>query len=207
MKILFIGDSITDCGRYKDQQTSLGQGYALMVAGELSYKHPRQEFTFINKGISGNKITDLLARWKRDCINLQPDLISILVGINDVWHEIGRKDGVSAERFEQLYDIILDEARTNLPGAKIVLCEPFVLKADYISDDFHIFEPEVAKRQLAVKRLAGKYNCVLVPLQDAFNKVCETAPVSHWLSDGVHPTPAGNMLIAQEWIKYTKELM
>jgi len=201
MKILFIGDSITDCGRYKDQPTSLGQGYALMVAGELSYKNPEREFSFINKGISGNKITDLLARWKRDCINVEPDLVSILVGINDVWHEISRQDGVSAERFEQLYDIILDETRARLPNATIVLCEPFILKADYISDDFHLFEPDVAKRQLAVKRLAAKYGCVFVLLQDIFNKACEAAPVSHWLHDGVHPSPAGHVLIAHEWIK------
>jgi len=200
MKILFIGDSVTDCGRLKDQPASLGQGYVLMVAGELSYKFPEKEFVFINKGISGNKITDLLTRWKRDCINLEPDIVSILVGINDVWHEFNRNDGVTAQRFEQIYDIILDETKVKLPSAKIVLCEPFVVNADFIAADFHHFEPEMTTRRLLIKRLADKHDCVFVPLQDAFNSACDTAPVTHWLTDGVHPTPAGSMLIAREWM-------
>jgi len=201
MKILFIGDSITDCGRHKDQPTSLGQGYALMVAGELSYKHPGRDLTFINNGISANKISDLLARWKRDCINLEPDLVSILVGVNDVLQEYIRQDGLSAERFEQLYDIVLEETRRNLPNAKIVLCEPFILKTEGVSKNFYRSEPEVASRQQIVRRLAEKHGCTLVPLGSAFKKACETAPETHWVPDGIHPSPAGHMLIAQEWIK------
>jgi len=182
----------------------MGQGFALMAAGQLMHEYPNRKFEFINKGISGNKITDLLARWRRDCISLKPDVVSILLGINDVWHEFSGGDGVSAQMFEQLYDIVLDETRAKLPEVKIILCEPFVVKAGYIAADFHHFEPEMTTRRQIVKRLAGKHNCIFVPLQENFNKACDSAPAEHWLTDGVHPSPGGHMLIAQEWLRAFK---
>ena len=201
MKILFIGDSITDCGRIKDQDLSLGQGYVLMVAGELSHGFPERSFDFLNRGISGNKITDLLARWRRDCINLEPDLVSILVGVNDIWHEFNRQDGVSAEMYERLYDIVLEDTRAGLPNAKIVLCEPFAVDAEGIKDVYPHIKPGLDVLQLVVRRLADNHGCTFLPLQDAFNRACKTNRAEYWLHDGVHPSPAGHMLIAQEWIK------
>ena len=207
MKILFIGDSITDSGRLKDQPLSLGQGYTAMVAGELSYGFPERDFVFLNRGISGNKITDLLARWRRDCINLEPDLVSILVGVNDVWHESNRQDGVSPDMYERLYDIVLDETKARLPGVKLILCEPFVLEAEGIKDIYPQIKPGVTVLQQIVKRLADKHACTFVPLQEPFDKACKTARAEYWLTDGVHPSPAGNMLIAREWIGCAKSLL
>jgi len=206
MKVLFIGDSVTDCGRLREQSASLGQGYALMVAGELSYDLSGRDIEFANRGISGNKITDLLARWKRDCVSLAPDVVSVLVGVNDVWHEFYRGDGVSGERFEQIYDILLEETKALLPAAKIILCEPFMLEGTAF-DDFQSMYAELATRRQTVERLAEKHGCAFVPLQEVFNKACETAPANYWLADGAHPTHAGHMLIAREWIKIFLELI
>jgi lysophospholipase L1-like esterase len=207
MKVLFTGDSITDCGRNRGNIGSFGESYALMIAGELLYRMPEKGLVFMNQGCSGDKIVDLLARWKRDCLNHAPDVISILVGVNDVWHELGNRDGVSAEMFEKIYDIVLAETKTRLPNAKIILCEPFVLKASATESAFARFESEVKLRAGAVKRLADKHKCVFVPLQEAFNKACEKAPASYWLSDGVHPSPAGNMLMTREWIRTTEGII
>jgi len=201
MKILFTGDSITDCGRFKDQPASLGQGYALMAAGELSFRYPSEAFTFVNTGLSGHKITDLLARWRRDCINHKPDIVSILIGINDVLREFLRDDGVSAIRFEELYNIILEETISSLPGVKIILCEPFILDTEALATNYNHPIQELQIRQQAVKRLAQKHGCIFIPLQAAFDSALKTAPATFWVPDGIHPSPAGHNLIAREWAK------
>ena len=204
MTILFTGDSITDCGRNREWPLSLGQGYAIMAAGELSYRLPDKGLVFYNTGISGNKVTDLLARWQRDCININPGLLSILIGINDLWHHVMGNEGLSLPLFKQEYGIILEQTRARLPNAKTILCEPFLLNADAIKDEYPILEPELNLRRQAVKELADMYGCTFIPLQEAFDKACKTAPPEYWAVDGIHPSHAGNMLIAREWIKYAE---
>ena len=127
--ILFQGDSITDCGRNREDNTSTGVGYVHMVKGQLGYEHPGK-YEFINRGNGGNQIVDVYARIKKDIINLKPDYMSLLIGVNSVGQELGgRRSGLSAEKFEKIYDMLIGEILEALPNVKIMILEPFVLEA------------------------------------------------------------------------------
>lgn len=210
--ILFQGDSITDAGRDRASKFGLGKGYPNFVAGHLGAKYPYQ-FQYINRGISGNRVVDLFARIKMDMINLKPDYMSILIGINDVWHEIFNKNGVDADKFEMVYGLMIEELLRALPGLKLMLLEPFVLPGSATRSDeenpgrWEYFRAETDLRRAAVKRLAEKYNLVFVPLQDKFDAANADAPADgYWLSDGVHPAPAGHELIKQAWLEAFQKL-
>lgn len=209
--ILFQGDSITDCGRDREAATHNGRGYAHLVAAHLSYTQP-QKYTFHNRGISGNRSIDLYARIKKDIINLKPDYMSILIGINDVWHEYKYQNGISAQKYEMLYGMLIDEVKQALPELKIMILEPFTLPGSHNENNeehparWEYFRSECDLRREAAKRIAQKYGFVFVPLQEVFDKACESAPASYWLKDGVHPTPAGHELIKQEWLKGFEKL-
>ncbi|MGI6279390.1 MAG: SGNH/GDSL hydrolase family protein [Acutalibacteraceae bacterium] len=206
--IVFQGDSITDCGRDRSENaTGNGNGYPQMVQAALSANYPYQ-YKFYNRGISGNRVVDLYARIKVDMINLHPDYLSILIGINDVWHEYTRQNGVDAEKYEMVYGLMIEELKKNLPNLKIMILEPFVLPGSATENTeehpgrWEYFKNECTKRRWAAKRVADKYGLVFVPLQDIFNKVNADAPESgYWLRDGVHPTPAGHEIIKREWLK------
>ena len=200
-KVLFQGDSITDAGRSRESDYYLGHGYASMVAGTIGYFMPLQ-YSFQNRSISGNRVVDLFARWKEDCINLSPDLVSILIGVNDVWHELEKGQGVDAKTFETVYDLLLSMTKEHLPNAKLVLLCPFVLDGSGTHEHFAIFQKEVALRASITKKMAEKHNAICISLQEVFDKACESAPADYWLHDGVHPTPAGHQLIATEWTKH-----
>lgn len=203
--ILFQGDSITDAGRYRADSNSMGMGYAVMISGKLGCCFPNQYKTY-NRGVDGSRSIDMYSRWKKDCLNLSPDYLSILIGVNDVWHEIEEQNGVSAEKYEKLYDMMLSETKEALPYIKIILMEPFVLRYTDTEASWEYFSKEVAKRRNAVKRLAKKYDAPTVPLQDIFNEALKKAPVSFWSIDGVHPTPAGHGLIAKNWLDVFKKM-
>lgn len=201
MKILFQGDSITDCGRDWNNDSQLGRGYAYLVSTYLGLKEPNKH-TFINKGISGNRVVDLYARIKRDIINYQPDVMSILIGVNDVWHELGESpNGVDADKFFKIYSMLIEEVKEALPNIKIMIMEPFVLEACSTTEHWEFFKTEVAKRADMAKKIAEKYNLPFIELQDSFDKLAKEAPNSYWLGDGVHPTPAGHEFIKNEWLK------
>ena len=206
--ILFQGDSITDSSRHRDYDDGRGQGYATMVTGALGAAEP-YKYDFLNRGISGNRSVDVLARIKEDIINLKPDYMSLLIGVNDVWHELDRQNGVSAEKYEVILDMIIDEVKTALPNIKIMLLEPFVLPGTGTTYNperpgrtFERFDKEVRLRAAAAKRIAEKYNLTFVPLQDMFTAVnADTPDAGYWLKDGVHPTAMGHELIKREWLK------
>ena len=204
--ILFQGDSITDCGWDRNNPNSLGQGYAQLVAAELGFEAPG-EYTFYNRGISGNRIVDLYARIKADIINLKPDYMSILIGINDVWHEYTRQNGVDADKFEMVYGLLIEELKRALPDLKIMIMEPFVLHGSATNTDeehpgrWEHFSSECVLRRQAAKRIADKYGLPFIPLQELLDRVSADTPEGYWLVDGVHPTPAGHELIKREWLK------
>ncbi len=204
--ILFQGDSITDCKRDRETDSFKGHGYASMVSGALGVKYPFA-YEFRNRGIGGNRIVDLFARMRIDMINLEPDYMSILIGVNDVWHEYTRQNGVDAEKFELVYDLMIQELQRDLPELKIMILEPFVLPGIATKDTeehparWEYFSKEVALRAAASKRIAEKYGLVFVPLQEKFNKANEGAPENYWLIDGVHPSAAGHELIKQAWLE------
>lgn len=205
MKILFQGDSITDCGRNRENNSYLGHGYPKVVQGKMMCDEPGQ-YTFFNKGVSGNRIVDLYARIKCDIINLQPDVMSILIGINDVWHEVANKNGVSAEKFERIYDMLISEILEELPNIKIMILEPFVVKGCATVENWEYFDTETKLRAAAAKRIAEKYNLTFIPLQDKFDTLSVDVAPDYWAGDGVHPTAAGHELISREWIKAFKNL-
>ena len=204
--ILFQGDSITDVGRVREDESSLGQGYPRMLAERLGYEYPGQ-FRHLNRGISGNRVVDLYARWKVDALNLKPDYLSILIGVNDVWHEIEAQNGVEAKKYEKIYTMLLEETLEALPDIKIILMEPFVLHGTGTDKAWDVFSQEVAKRQEAVHRIADTFKLPLVRLQDKLNEAERIAPASYWLGDGVHPTPAGHALLTDQWIRVFKTMI
>jgi lysophospholipase L1-like esterase len=198
--VLFQGDSITDCGRSRDEQganAGLGVGYAMMTAAELLRQRPGDGLRFLNRGISGNRVVDLYARWKIDAINLKPDIISILIGVNDTWHEFANRNGVELDRYETVYRMLLDLTRTRLPGTTLVLCEPFVLKCGVVTD---AWIAEMDERRAVVRRLATEFRALFVPFQSMFGGMLTAAPPAYWATDGVHPTLAGHRLMAETWI-------
>ncbi len=204
--ILFQGDSITDCCRSREDLNDLGSGYPCLVATSLKADYPEQ-FDYINRGVSGNRSVDLLARIKNDIINLAPDYMSILIGVNDTWHELGENNGVSLEKYELIYDMILSEVKAALPDIKIMLLEPFVLHGEATTDSWDAFSGDVFARAKIVKKLAEKHDCKFVPLQDKFNDAAKKSSCdAYWLMDGVHPYPQGHEIIKREWLKAFEEI-
>ena len=202
---LFQGDSITDAGRSRDNDILRGFGYPTLVSAELLYDCPG-EFNFINRGISGNRVVDLYARIKKDFLNLKPDYLSILIGVNDVWHEYAAEpNGVSDERYFKVYDLLIEELRAALPDTKIYILEPFVLKGAGTEVHWEEFDREVRLRAKSAGRIAEKHKLTFIPLQKQFDVMCEKCEASYWLWDGVHPTAAGHELIARALIEAVKK--
>ena len=204
-RVLFIGDSITDTSRIYENPTDMGRGYPLLIKAYLGLDYPDMEF--INRGINGNRIVDLYARIKKDIINLKPDVLSVFIGINDVWHDIDWDNGVETEKFIKIYEMFLDEIFAALPEIKIMLIAPFVLEgkqtANRESDGerFSKFRRGTDEKINAVKSIAKKYNLPLIDLQAEFDKRCENISPLHFSLDGVHPTPEGHEVIKRAWIE------
>ncbi|MBQ8323500.1 MAG: SGNH/GDSL hydrolase family protein [Clostridia bacterium] len=206
MKIVLFGDSITDAGRNRSvdyDKSSYGFGYPSFIAGELLAKDPNG-YDIINRGISGNRVVDLYARIKADVWNLQPDVLSILIGINDIWHELGHGNGVDLVRYEKIYRMLIEDTKERLPKLKIVICEPFVLEGAATKEKYAEFL-EVKKYAKVAKRLAEEYGLYYLPLQETLDKAAEKYGAEKYLSDGVHPTVAGAKLIADEWLALFKK--
>ncbi len=198
--ILFQGDSITDAGRNRDNDNERGIGYPTLVSAELGLKYPN-EYKFINKGISGNRIVDLYARLTRDILPYKPDYLTILIGINDVWHEINDRNGIDNKKFFRLYCMLIEEIKTMLPDIEIFILEPFVLKASATEKKWGVFRRETEMRAESAKAVAEKFGLTFIPLQDKFDEAEKKAEASYWLGDGVHPTAAGHEIIANEVVK------
>lgn len=199
--ILFQGDSITDARRDRKKQTAnqsagLGDGYPLLVAGSLLQSHPGKQLKIHNRGISGNKVPDLAKRWQADCLDLKPNILSILVGVNDIWHKLnGRYDG-TVEVYQSGYRELIEQTLTALPEVRVVVCEPFVLRCGAVNDKWF---PEFDQRREAALRVAEALSLTVVPFQQMFDKAIADAPPAYWAADGVHPTLAGHALMAQTW--------
>ena len=208
MKILFQGDSITDAGRNTNAGSplSIGQGYPIMIDGYLSVKYPNR-YTFENLGISGNRVVDLYARVKADIWNRGADVLSVLIGVNDVWHEM-HGNGVEADRFYNVYSMLVKETLERFPNMKMILMEPFALRASATQERWEYFSGECRLRAEAVKRIARENGQFFLPLQERLNEAEKLAPADYWLADGVHPTAAGHQLIANAWLElFEKEVI
>lgn len=202
--ILFQGDSITDGNRGRDADPNhiMGHGYQFTVASRWGAEYPEKELKFFNRAISGNKVIDLAARWQTDTLDLKPNILSILVGVNDSTSVIyDWKPVVPAEQYEVVYRQLLDQTKAALPDVLLVLCEPFVLPVAHVERDWDKYQAQIIPRQAMVKKFAREYDAIFVPFQEVFNKALKKAPASYWIWDGVHPTVAGHELMAREWIK------
>jgi lysophospholipase L1-like esterase len=202
--ILFQGDSITDAGRSREKageansQPALGSGYAWLAAVELLVSRPQDGLKIYNRGISGNKVFQLAERWPQDCLDLKPNLLSILIGVNDIWHRLNGKYDGTVEVYEKDYRALIERTRQALPGVKLVICEPFVLRCGAVTD--HWF-PEFDQYRAAARRVAESCQAVFVPFQSMFDAAVQYAPAQHWAGDGVHPTSSGASLMAHHWLQ------
>jgi lysophospholipase L1-like esterase len=200
--ILFQGDSITDASRDKKTQKanharSLGFGYPAHIAGGILRDHASLGLQIHNRGISGNKVPDLDKRWEQDCLELKPAVLSILIGVNDIWHKLnGNYDG-TAEVYRDGFHALLERTREALPDTKLVICEPFVLRCGAVNDTWF---PDFETRRGYAKEVADKAGAMWVPFQEMFNEAVEagTKP-EYWAADGVHPSVAGHALMAKTW--------
>lgn len=194
IKFVFQGDSITDANRNRDDERNYGYGYPNFVAGELLKKYPHK-FEFVNEGISGDRIVDVYARMKSDILNHKPDYMSILIGVNDVWHEYGCQNGVADDKFEKIYSMLIEEIIAELPEIKIFVLEPFTLKGTGNEAYWEEFKIGVANKAARAKNVAEKFGLKFVPLQNKFDEASADGKPEYWLADGVHPTAAGHALI------------
>ncbi|MFY9152666.1 MAG: SGNH/GDSL hydrolase family protein [Prolixibacteraceae bacterium] len=205
--ILFQGDSITDAGREKEKQLpnsapSFGSGYALLAATSILNKNATQQFSVYNRGISGNKVFQLADRWQKDCFDLSPQLISILIGVNDFWHKLNGKYDGTVERYEIDYRQLLTLTKKMLPNVKLVIGEPFaVLGCSAVDEKWY---PEFDSYRAVAKKLAEEFDAIFIPYQAIFNEAQKYAPGKYWTADGVHPSMAGSALMAEAWLKAVK---
>jgi len=201
--ILFQGDSITDCGRDRDDSNSLGDGYAAMTAGALSALFPGKRLRFLNRGISGNRVTELEARWREDTLALDPDVLTLLIGINDTHLACADPEHAqTVEEFGVSLRGILTAARERNPGLELVLLEPFLIHSDNEYAQWSAdWDDALAERSGVCERTARAFGAAYLPLQGVFLSKSQKRPPEHWSEDSVHPTVAGHRVIAAELLR------
>lgn len=202
--VLFQGDSITDCGRVRNAPPGmdvdqLGRGYVMLATSQILQRMAGQNVTVINRGIAGNRVPDLWDRWQTECIDLKPNLVSILVGVNDTWHGPvgGGNRGVPVDVFGRVYRELLEKTVRELPGVKLVLGEPFTFRCGKVTE---AWEPEMSGRLAIVRQLAKDFGARLVPFQVEIDRALKTVSGDYWTHDGVHPKLTGHALLSRVWL-------
>lgn len=201
--ILFQGDSITDCGRDRsvtgaNAAAGLGNGYPLLIASRLLAGRPEAGYRFFNRGVSGNTVPDCDARWQTDTIALAPDVVSILIGVNDYWHTLNGSYQGTADDYERQFSALLAATRSALPKVRLMVLEPFVLRAGAVTDQWF---PAFDERRKVARRVADGAGATYLATQDLFDHLSRQAPPAYWSGDGVHPTAAGHGAIADMWME------
>lgn len=197
------GDSITDFERNRSNDTLKGSGYATLVASDLMYNYPGK-INVLNRGVGGNRVVDLYVRIKKDIIDLKPDYLTILIGVNDVWHTYDFDNGIDNEKYFKIYSMLIEEIKEACPDTKIYILEPFVLKAKATENNYEEFRSEVEKRAESAKKIAEKYGLKFIELQKKFDEHCKICEPGYWLMDGVHPSVAGHQIIYRAVIDAVK---
>lgn len=195
--ILFQGDSVTDAGRDKENGNDLGTGYPLLVAARLQSLFPELGLRFLNRGISGNRTKDLLNRWKDDCTAIKPNVLSVLIGINNTWRRFDQNDPTPPEQFESEYGMLLEQARA-AKIREIVILEPFLLE---VQKEHRAFREDLDPKIAICRRLAREFHATYIPLDGVLNSAASRIEPTYWAGDGIHPTPAGHGLIAEQWFE------
>jgi len=205
--ILFQGDSITDAGRRRENQeannpSALGSGYAMIAGSELLFKYAGKNLKIYNKGVSGDKVYQLSDRWEQDCLTIKPDVLSILVGVNDYWHKHTGNYKGTLDTYKSDYKALLERTKKQLPNVKLILGEPFGLNG--IKSIDQTWYPEFPEYQKAALEMATAFDAAFIPYQSVFDKAVKSAPGVYWTQDGVHPTLAGAQLMARAWMEVVK---
>ena len=186
MRLLFQGDSITDCNRNRENPFDLGHGYVKKIQAAL----PKHEV--LNRGISGNRTIDLLMRWQKDTLDLKPDVLSIFVGINEVWHYHYDQKVLTPMMYEDYYKNLIKQVKYLLPNTKILLIEPFVFPIGVYQKSWDV---ELIEEQAIVRKLAQLYDTAFLPLQEILNQKLNQHTMADIADDGVHPTDLGHEII------------
>ncbi len=197
LTVLFQGDSITDMDRDRSNIRNMGNGYPLFAASNFRAANPKFPVDFLDLGISGNRVSDLRDRWQSDCLDLHPDVLSVLIGINDTWRRYDSNLISEPEEFERIYRSLLEDARRENPNLKIIIMEPFVL---HTSEERASWREDLDPRIMAVRRVAKDYADAYIPLDGIMNAAAIDTCPEQWAADGVHPTPDGAALIASHWL-------
>jgi lysophospholipase L1-like esterase len=205
--ILFQGDSITDSGRNKEDNSYnnarvLGSGYPMLTGAALMEKYASLNLKIYNKGISGNKVYQLAERWDKDCLEIKPDVLSILIGVNDIWHKLNGQYNGTVEIYRNDYIALLERTKKALPGVRLIICEPFAVRGVKAVDDK--WYPEFYDYQKAAREIATQFGATFIPYQKIYDEAQKQAPGAYWTGDGVHPTLAGAQLMAQAWLAAIK---
>lgn len=196
--ILFQGDSITDAGRNREDGNDLSvTGFVAMTAALFSSIYPEKNVKFFNRGISGNKVSDLRARWKEDCIDLEPNWVSIMVGVNDCWRRYSEDRYTPPEKFEEDYRHIITEAIQKC-NARIILCEPFLLPVD---EEKELWREDLDPKIHVVRKLAREFDAIYVPFDGLLAQVCARREPAFWAPDGIHPAAPSHALMAKAWLE------
>ena len=209
MKLVFFGDSLTDMYRNFDKTvdiaTSYGTGFVFDVASQLMYERPGF-YEVVNRGQGGNKVTDLYARYREDIVSENPDFLTILIGINDVWHELITHTGTRLDVFEETYLKLIEELKDQLPNTKIIMMEPFFLYGEATKDHWDEFQV-VLKYAEVCKKVAERNDLTYIYLQKDFEEAIKNGGSTQFLFDGIHTNPAGAHLIATKWLNVFKSLI
>jgi lysophospholipase L1-like esterase len=205
--ILFQGDSITDAGRNKEDMSynnarALGSGYAMLAAADLLVDFSHLNLRIYNKGISGNKVYQLAERWDKDCLDLKPDILSILIGVNDFWHKLNGNYNGTLDIYRNDYIALLERTKKALPDVKLIICEPFAIAGVKAVDQK--WYPDFYGYQKVAREIADKFNAVFIPFQKIFDEGMKKTNGSYWTGDGVHPSLAGAQLMAETWTEVIK---
>jgi lysophospholipase L1-like esterase len=206
--LVFQGDSITDASRDRNQSTHLGLGYVSIIATQLMTQHPELDLNYVNRGVSGDRSKDLVSDWKERCLDLEPELFSLYIGVNNTWRRYDQNESTTEEVFAEELRFLLDSTfkHSSVTPETSILIEPFVLDEPAGSKG-HWREEDLDAKAATVKSLAQEYGTAFLPLQSIFDQALALAPAAFWAQDGVHPTPAGHYLIAQEWLNIMKPVL
>jgi lysophospholipase L1-like esterase len=204
MKILFQGDSVTDAGRDRSNPADLGEGYPKFASAMIQDSYPDLDFEFVDLGISGNRTEHLVARLEADFIEVQPDIVSVMIGINDVWHHYAFEFvETTDEQFEKNYRTVLDAIKSRT-SARILMIQPFLLET--VDPAKQVLCEELARKQQIIRKLADEYADVYLPLDEVLHTETDEKP-AYYSADGVHPTPDGACFIGEAYLRAVAPLI